>query len=920
MGFAEELLNDLVTESRENLDAIEPELLKMEKDPENISPDTLNSVFRAIHSIKGSAGSFSFESLKNLSHCMESVFVPIRNGRFAITREIMDVLLRGVDKLRAMIDDIHASDSVPCEEEIDEFKRILSENTHRDDLPQSGLPVLPSRRVSKTVDETMPEREAMHAECDLGDKRVRALVERGMFVYRVNLNIGEDLLSRGMDLEAMLKTMSSVGQVIALPDRADKLDLTQDSDTAFSLVFASVLEPKFLPEGIALPADRIEEIDVSAMKQRIAESRQAHSTRGASVAESNVAGPLDVGGNDASNGAKPSGGETLRVRVDLLTRLMNTVGELVLGRNRLMSALDGHGDSISGLGEILQDIDHVTSELQESVMQTRMQPIGLVFGRFSRVVRDLARKLGKEIELRIEGSDVEMDKSIIELLCDPLMHIVRNCADHALETPEQRHKGGKLRTGLIHLRAYHESGMVNVSISDDGRGIDSRKVLAKAVEMGLVTNADAVGMSDQEAVNLILAPGFSMAEKVTDISGRGVGMDVVRNNIEKLGGHIQIDTQVDKGTTLLLRLPLTLAIVPALIVGTEGQRFAVPQQDIVELLCIRAKEAKNCIQSVHGACVVRIRDMLLPLVRLSDVLGMARTYRNAESGLQGGFGDRRESIVDRRAGNICSDDLPVPGEECWHTTHRQGDGRRASWRSDYNIMVLRSGNHKFGVIVDSLFDSEEIVVKALSSLVKGSGCFSGSTIMGDGRVVMIIDAVGLADRAALSFTDRDSEVKRYTERLAGLNAASSANRRSVILLKNAPGEYLAIPQDKVLRLERISASDIKRIGDREFIHYRGSGLPLIRLEDHLSLERIGHEQQELFVIIPKHSGYGSEMQAKAGIIAAGIVDALDVDVSLDEGTVSGPGMQGTAIVNEHLTIFLDPVEFVDKVCSFREAG
>jgi len=600
-SFADEsLVSDFVTESRENLDAIEPDLLAMEQEGADVSQETINSVFRAIHSMKGGAGFLAFEGLKRLSHTMESVLMLVRDGKMAVSPELMDVLLAGVDRLRAMVDDIHASDGIPIDEDLARLNAILE-----------GKGVAPHAQVkAQTVPAAPPAGEAaVPAEFDLDAEDVRNALEHGMFLYSATAYIHHDIQQRNIAPLDFLKNIESLGRCLDTSvdlDALPGLENALEQDFAFTFLFATVLEEDLVATALDLPEDQIAALDTKALKERLsmeaAEKRDAKE-EGLDGAAPDAAESPSGKQVAAASTKKQEVAETLRVRVDLLTRLMNTAGELVLGRNQLLRALEESQDQVAGLPAILQNIDLVTTELQEGIMQTRMQPIGAVFGRFTRVVRDMARDLGKEIDLKVEGAEVELDKSIIELLGDPLTHIIRNCCDHALEPPPERQKAGKPATGRIVLRAFHEGGQVNISISDDGRGIDSRKVLQKAIEKGLVTRSDAERMSERDIVNLVFAPGFSTAEVVSDVSGRGVGMDVVRTNIEKLGGHIDVETGVGEGTTVLLRLPLTLAIIPSLIVGVEGHRFAVPQVNLVELVWVRAAEVATRIEQVHGADV-----------------------------------------------------------------------------------------------------------------------------------------------------------------------------------------------------------------------------------------------------------------------------------------------------------------------------
>ncbi|BDU73379.1 chemotaxis protein CheA [Mesoterricola silvestris] len=877
----ESIIADFVAESREHLGSIEPDLLAMEDLGAQVSQEVINRVFRAIHSLKGGAGFFAFEALKRLSHAMESVLMLVRDGKLHPTPDLMDTLFTGVDRLRAMLDDIHASDNVPCTAELAALDAILG-----------GQGV--------NLSETVKGREkGSKRDFDLDAEGVRSALRRGMNLYHAIAYLHHDIKDQGLAPLAFLNNALSVGTCLdAFIDVEAIADLEHclEQDLPVTLLFASVLEPELAALALRLPADQVKVLEVKALKESL--KAKAKAAKPAEAPPAPAEAPAEAGPGERSEprgpSAKEGGHETLRVRVDLLTNLMNLAGELVLGRNQLVRAIAEYRGEIPGLGAILQNVNQVTTEMQEGIMQTRMQPIGTVFSRFPRIIRDMSRQLGKQIEVRIEGAEVELDKSIVEMLVDPLTHIIRNCADHAIELPAERKKARKAPTGTIHLHAFHEGGQINIAVRDDGRGIDSRKVLDKAVAKGLVTKAQAAEMTEREIVHLVFAPGFSTAETVSDISGRGVGMDVVRTNVEKLGGHVEVETEVGLGTTVRLRLPLTLAIIPSMIVGVADHRFAIPQVNVVEFVWVKASEVTARIEQVQGALVLRLRDKLLPLVRLADVLGIPRVFSDPGTGER--LPDRRDAIADRRGAGSQED-------------ARDRD-RRSDWRSDHNIIVLRVGKNQYGVIVDELFDIEEIVVKPLSTFIQGTKCFSGATILGDGRVIMILDAGGLSSAAQLHFSDLQAEELRRAEEERRSAALKASRRRSVILFEGARGERFAVPQDHVLRLERIVRSRIEFIGEREYIEYRGEGLPLLRLDRHLEVRPLDRNLEELFLVIPKVPGQDSTARPPAGILISEILDALDVEVELKQVEFQGPGLLGSAVVQDHLTLFLDPVNLL----------
>ncbi len=818
-----EILQEFILETRDHLTEIEPDLIQLEQQGAEVSSEIINRVFRAVHSTKGGASFLGLEALKNFSHVFENVLMQLRDKKLVATPDVVDVLLRSVDVLRAMIDDVQNCDQVSCEEETRLLNGIIS---GAEAAPAPGADSAPSS--DQRGQRSPPAGDPVTPPAD------------------------------GVPVEPQTTPVLPVEELSTEPKRA----------AVDSMAGKPISEPPSPPaDAPAPPAAAANKMSKSEVK------------------------------------------ETLRVKVDLLTRLMNMAGELVLGRNQLLRALDDKADEVHGLKAILQHVDRVTTELQEGIMQTRMQPVGILFSRYTRLVRGIARSLGKEVELEAEGAEVELDKSVIEMLADPLTHVIRNCVDHAIEAPAERQQQGKPRAGKISLKAYHQGGQVNIVVSDDGRGINREKVLQKAIDKGIVNAGDAAKLGPRDIVNLVMAPGFSTAEKISDISGRGVGMDVVRTNIEKLGGQIELDTVEGAGTSVMLRLPLTLAIIPSLVVGVNNERFAVPQVSIVELAMIRAADVSKRIELIEASPVLRIRGRLLPLVRLADLLGIERTYVDPDT--REVKPDRRQRIADRRSESLAPPTGASPGT---NERRRQTD-RRENWQSDYNVLVLRAGTNHFGVIVDELFDMEEIVVKPLSSYLKSIKCFAGTTILGDGRVIMILDPGGIAELSNLRFAKIEDKARRLREE----RDQARLDHKSIIIFNNADDEVFAVPQDRVLRLERIARKDIAQMGNRQFIKYRGTGLPLIMLNDHLPVKPLPENTEELFLIIPKtHSGDSTD-HAYGGIVASQIIDAMDVDVKMQQPFFSGPGVKGTAIIGEQLTLFIDPIELLEAADERREA-
>jgi two-component system, chemotaxis family, sensor kinase CheA len=666
--------------------------------------------------------------------------------------------------------------------------------------------------------------------------------------------------------------------------------------------------PTEIPQKATQP-EAAAEVETAADFPESAENEFSEESEDAYIEDGELANALapDAGGIAKSRRSpathKPD--TSIRVTVSLLDQLMNLAGELVLSRNQLLQTITS-GD-VRNAEAVGQRIDLVTSELQEAIMLTRMQPIGNVFNKFPRVVRDLSKKLGKQIDLTVVGKDVELDKTIIEAINDPLTHLVRNSVDHGIETPQDRIKNGKDARGLIVLKAYHAAGQVVIEISDDGKGLDGDMLTQAAVKKGLITSDQAKVMSDKERINLILLPGFSTAKKVTDVSGRGVGMDVVKTNLDQLGGSIEIDSEVGKGSTLSIKLPLTLAIIPCQIVMTGGERYAIPQVNLEELLRIPAAKVKERVERVGDAEVVRLRGNLLPLIRMSDVFDIEPTYFDPVR--EEIYPDRRRNIADRR-----SKSTPLFRDEKEETTppkpllendrgwERKERERRQSPSSALNIVVVSTGAMKYGLIVDRLHDSEEIVIKPLGRHLQQCQGYAGATIMGDGRIALILDVSNIARMAGLTSLDGSERAGELAD--AAKEAISKArDKQALLTFSSSPTEQFGVPLNQVERVEKIKRSDIEEIGGRRVMQYRGGSLPLISIDEVASVLPMA-DRDNLLVIVFRLAG------KDVGLLATGPIDAIEISADIDDVTLKQPGIMGSTIIAGKTTMLVNIFEIV----------
>jgi len=538
---------------------------------------------------------------------------------------------------------------------------------------------------------------------------------------------------------------------------------------------------------------------------------------------------------------------TIRVDVALLDKLMNMVGELVLSRNQIVQFTQQFDNAKFQAAS--QRLDLCASELQAGIMKTRMQPIHNVFNRFSRVVRDLSQSLNKNIELKLKGLETELDKSIIEGICDPLTHLVRNAIDHGIEDEDTRKKSGKPPKGTLILSAYYKGGQVYVEIIDDGAGINPEKIRKQAVEKGLMTTQQANALSEHDVINLIFRPGFSTASKITGISGRGIGMDVVKTDIEKIGGSVEIHSIPGKGSTVKFKIPLTLAIIPALIVSSGGQRFAIPQINLLELVKLEGEKINN-IEHLGDAEVYRLRDNLLPTLRLNKILQLPSDYN-----------ENLESL---------------------------------------SLLALCASEVRFCLIVDQILDTEEIVVKSLCKQIKNNIPFIGASIMGDGEVALILDIVRLAEINQIKLAQHHNKA----DELANSEIAKKTIQ-TFLLFSVHPKEQLAIPMQLVSRIETFNRNSMQRVGGREVIEYNGAILPLLRFEKDLPASSLNPDDS-ISVIIFTIDG------KKVGLVVSKIIDIIDSDAEIDTVALQDSALFGSTLINSKVTLIIDIFNLIHR--------
>ncbi len=654
-------------ESREHLQSLNDGLLQLENTPEDLS--IINEIFRNAHTLKGMSATMGYNRIAELTHEMENVLDLLRKEQLKMDETIVDILFKCVDSLEQMIESVgngESEDIVDVTELVSQLNAISSGN-----VPKTSAPV-PSPTAPPADSGTI-------ALTDTDRLVIDQAKQTGLQALEIKVTLSDTCLLKSARAYMVMNALDELGEVEKSVPSAE--DLEQEKfDHSFEVILLTDAEEKNVEDAL-MSISEITKVEIVTVPDKAKEAKTAAPTA------TSAAKPVAAKKAAPAHEKKIHTGQSVRVDIDKLDTLMNLMGELVINKVRLEQIGTTH--RLAELTETLEQMDRVTTDLQSVVMKVRMVPVGQVFNRFPRMVRDLAKELDKEINLTIEGEETELDRTVIDEIGDPLMHLLRNSLDHGVEHPQDREAKGKPRTGEVALIARHEGNNVVIMVTDDGKGIDADVIRKKAVEKGMISQEDADNMDDMDAVRLVFLPGFSTADKITDVSGRGVGMDVVRSKIESLGGHVDVETKIDEGSVFKIKLPLTLAIIQALLVKVQEEMYAIPLGSIDSTINITPDD----IKTVQNKAVIVLRGQIIPIIRLGDVLNVPKSDK-----------------VDNE---------------------------------DIFVVIVHLGDRKAGIVVDNLIGQQEIVIKTLGKLLVGLKIISGATVLGDGRVALILDVGAL---------------------------------------------------------------------------------------------------------------------------------------------------------------------------------
>ena len=852
-------LNEFVTEAKSHVEKIEAAFL----DVDSLDGDyqTMNSVFRAAHSLKGTAGFFSLKKIVTVAHELESVFLQIQEGKLHIGDNLVDIVLQSVDCLNDLIDNTGDDSGISTEDVVSELREFSNIDQPDDDIDLKKTPF------------------------DFSDEETSAVlqkaVQHGHKIYYVHINFNQDLGRYYNNPKELIDNFFSVGNVsvaiIDLKDDHDGQDLVlkhNDPETMTELVASALIESE--ASSLELLVTSILEFDLFSIAIEIDKShiRLLHKetvfgTDGTSSSPAKKQTDKEDEKAKKKTPEQEEGQFFIRLDITVINGLMDLANEMILMRNQLISSISGYEKTITGLPPILQDLTRLTSEIQEKVMYTRMQPISVVFNKFPRIIRDTAKSLNKDIAVEIPANDVTLDKYLLEALTDPITQIVKNSADHGLESPERRASLGKDTKGVITLNAFLRDGAAIIEVIDDGGGIDTGALKRKALERGIASEEVLDAMTRAEVFGLIFEPGISTAKTVTNYSGRGVGMDIVKTNIENLGGTIEIESEIDTGTTMRLKVPLTLSVIRSLIVTIDSISYAVPELNVERIVRIWTDSPSKRIEKVNRSLVLSLDGRIIPIVTMKEIEDKTRGVETTSA-----------------------DDVLARFE-------RSGVAK---------CLVLRADGKCFALMIDDALESEQVLVKPLPIYLSSCMCFSNVTVLGSGQAVTILDAEGIMRFMKVDNIDEETTQQLLTR--LGIeedNIETDKTVRQVMLFNCSGKEYFAVDIEDISRIEIIDPNTIQEVGKGIFINIADETIRIVRPEDYSPVRKYAYSEDTLYLLKLKNA------VSPTGLLVRNVIDKVDDIFVLESGQVTSEFIAGTSAYNEKVLIFLNTGAIADDI-------
>jgi len=878
-------IDDFDAEAKEHIEKIEKAFLDTATLAEN--QELINGVFRAAHSLKGTAGFFAFEKIVTVSHELESVFSKIKDGKLTLNDEITDIVLQSVDCLKDLTDHLNADDMIDIKHIVETLKSYSNIKESNDAPAEIDIPFNYNRPDTKKI--------------------LQNASRHGHKIYYVSIGFNRSLGKYYKNPKGMIDSILSIGTIVEVIVNNDSHQIIRHTDTSvlkeeiinalskydtttLELLVTSILE--FDLFSIAINVDKryiqllsrkkdfhetTDEHHIPTQKpEPVAASHQAFALKDLqqksadpSPVTTNSVVPKTEAENEQTNQQASSRKSNISIRLDIssINGLMDLANEMILARNRLLSTVSGYEKSITGLKPVLYDLNRLSSEIQEKVMLTRMQPISMIFDKFPRIIRDIGKAVNKDIEVEIFGSDITLDKYLLDSLIDPITQIVKNSADHGVELAERRAAIGKPKKGKITLTAYMLDGSANIEIKDDGAGIDLEALKRKSIERGIVTQEALATMAERDILALMFEPGISTARAVTNLSGRGFGMNIVKTNIEKLGGSVEIVSVLDKGTTMRLKMPLTLSVIRTLIVKINSIQYAVPELNVERIVRVWRATPSRRIERLNNSLVLILNGRIIPIVTMDE--------------------------LDAKAKGLQPPSIEALLEKILRSTVTK-------------CLVLKTDDKSFALLIDEAIETVQTLVKPLPMYLKSSICYSSVTVLGNGDAITILDAEGIIRSMGIEATIQktaDDEIENKKE-----------DEKQIIIFKCSGTEYFALEINKISRIEVVNSADIQEIGKDEFINIAGETVRIVRPENYAPVKKHRYTTEKLYVLTLKKT------VSPIGFLASKVLDKVSGDFEFDDKHLYSDFIFGTGRFNEKVLIFLNHDAITEEIEKDKQAN
>jgi len=852
-------LNEFEAEAKIHIEKIETAFLDVSVFAEDLT--LINTVFRAAHSIKGTAGFLSLKKIVAVTHELENIFSQMKDGILSINDDIADIVLQSVDKLKELIDYLQNDEEVNIKEIIETLQNYsLNKNNDADD---TGFPGVSSAAASS---------EELHIPFDISDsetlKELKNASSRGHKIYYVNIDFNRSLGKYYKNPRGMIEDFISIGSIVqaivnsqeikkpkdfgndAITEELIKTLKEHDTST-LELLVTSILELSLFEKAVG-----VEKCQINLLSKK--------TIFGEEIEKEAVISNTAITPQNKNNKSLKDNNLSIRLDITDINKIMDLANEMILTRNQLFSVMANHKKSIIGLAPLLHDINHLTSEIHEKIMFTRMQPISVIFSKFPRIIRDTAKALNKDITVNIIRDDITLDKYLLEELTDPITQLVKNSADHGIESAQKRIASGKPQKGTITLNAYMRDASAIIEVIDDGAGLDVDALKNKAIENGIETEETLASMSKNDIYSLIFRPGISTAKQVTNLSGRGVGMDIVKTNIEKSGGFIEIESELGIGTTVRLKMPLTLSVINTLIVNIDSISYAIPELNVEHIVRICSNTASVRLEKINKSLVLCYNGKIIPVITMNEIEAKAKNTKPVSS----------DKVLEKcKAADVTK------------------------------CLVLKADGRNFALLIDNALETEQVLVKPLPIYLQNCPCYSSVTVLGNGKAVTILDAAGIMRFMGIEDIEKDTEQKFSLE---AENTKKTEDLKHVLIFMCSGKEYFTINMGDISRIEIIAANDIQEINDESYINITGFTWRIARPENFAPVEKQNYNEEKLYFIILKNS-------LSIGFLVKKVIDKAEKEFSLDSKHILSDFVLGTGIYNEKILIFLNPSAIIEHI-------